>query len=156
MDRHTIFLIILAIVIIVPLAGALIWIAYDEHRYRTKGSRQNLMFNELSKGDYIWFVNNQGVTYRKVKHIKYIFRSDNRHIDRIKIYYGDDEYVEVYASEAKSFKHNGCHTVKQAAELEYKRIENARNESISDFKGATSEDIEKAQKKLLEQLNKIK
>ena len=156
MSSGAIFLTIMGFLIGIPIVGVIIWNAHNKHRYKTKGSNQKLMFNELSKGDYMWSITNQGIEYVKIVKIRYFFDGDHRSIVRLRIYWGEWEYIDIPAHEAKTFKYGKWHTVKQAAELEYKRLENARNEGISKFKGVNSEDIEKAQKKLLEQLDKIK
>jgi hypothetical protein len=156
MSFGAIFLTIMGLLIAIPIVGAIIWNAHDKHRYKTKGSNQKLMFNELSRGDYMWSVTNQGIDYVKIDKIRYFFDGDHRNIVRFRIYWGEWDYIDIPAHEAKTFKHGKWHTIKQAAELEFKRIETARDEGISSFKGATPEDIKNAQKKLLEQLDKIK
>ena len=156
MSGGTIFLILLGLLIVIPIIGCITWVLYEEHRYRTKGSNQKLMFNELSKGDYIWSVTSNGITYYTVDKVLYFFDNNQHHdITRMKIYYGEWDYIELQASAAKSYKQGKWHTNKKAAELEYKRIQEARNEGISNFKGATSQEIKKAQDELIKQLNKI-
>ena len=151
-----ILLLILAASILVPLFMGICFLIKSAYRSKYVAPNQKKMFNQLVNGDYIWRVDEDGVTYFTVDKIKYDF-DYNKQINKIKIYYGDGfhDCVEIKPDAAKVFNFYNWYTIKAAAEVEYRKQESKRNEAILGVTLSTPEDIKKASEKLIKQLDKI-
>ena len=140
-----ILLLILAAIILAPI-GYLI-------KYKYVAPNQKKMFNQLVKGDYLWCVDEDGVTHYTIYKIGYDFNRNTNTVRTIKIYYYTDyNYIQITPEAAKSFKFGKWYTIKAAAELDYKNQENKRNEAILGVTSCTTEEIKKASEKLIKQL----
>lgn len=140
----------------IPLIYGLYLLIKSIYRYKFVAPKQRKMFNQLVKGDFLWRVGENGVTYFTVDKVKYNLNRNEDAISKLKIYYADYDYVEMTPETAKTFKFNNWHTIKDAAELEYNKIKAKRNEAILGVMECTPEDVKKASDKLIKQLENIK
>ena len=152
-----ILLFILAASFLVPLFMGIWFLIKSVYHYKYIAPNQKKMFNQLVKGDYIWRVDEDGVTHFTVEKVKYDFDS-NKQVSKIKIYYGNAflDYIETYPGAAKSFNFGNWYTIKAAAELEYNKIKNKKDEAILGVTSCTTEEIKKASEKLIKQLESTK
>ncbi len=159
MEKIIVFIVsfILAASILVPLFMGIWFLIKNAYRYKYVAPNQKKMFNQLIEGDYVWRVDEDGVTHFTVEKVKYDFDS-NKQVSKIKIYYGNAslDYIETYSGFAKSFNFGNWYTIKAAAELEYNKIKNKKDEAILGVTSCTTEDIKKASEKLIKQLENIK
>lgn len=146
-----ILLLILAASILVPLFMGIWFLIKNAYRYKYVAPKQRKMFNQLVKGDYVWRVDEDGITYFTVDKIKYVFDYNND-IRKIEIHYSAYNYIDLKPEAAKTFKLGNWHTIKAAAELEYKKIKAKKDEAILGVTSCTIEDIKKASEKLIKQL----
>lgn len=140
---------------VIPLLYGLYLLIKSIYRYKFVAPKQRKMFNQLVKGDFLWRVGENGVTYFTVDKVQYVLNRSSDAIREIKIYYADYDYIEMTPYTAKSFKFGAWHTIKTAAEVEANTLKAKRNETILGVMKCTPEDIKKASEKLIKQLDKI-
>ena len=140
----------------IPLIYGLYLLIKNIYRYKFVAPKQRKMFNQLVKGDFLWRVGENGVTYFTVDKVKYNLNRKEDTIRGLKIYYSDYDYIEMTPEAAKTFKFNNWHTIKTAAEVEANALKCKRNEAILGVMECTPEDVKKASDNLIKQLESIK
>ena len=118
------------------------------------GDKQIKLFNQLKKGDFVWYVHEDQLHYRFVKQVEYTFIGTK--VKYIKIYFhGEYEHLDLTPDMAKTYRFGNYYTIKDEAKVEANHIKMKRQESIDRVKMATAEDISKAANAVVNHVNNI-
>ena len=118
------------------------------------GDKQIKLFNQLKKGDFVWYVHEDQLHYRFVKQVKYIFVGTK--VKEIKIYFhGGYSHLSLTPDRAKTYRFGNYYTIKYEAKVEANHIKMKRQESIDSVKMTTAEDISKAANAVVNHVNNI-
>lgn len=123
--------------------------------YRLNGNKQHLMFNQLKKGDFVWFVNEDKLFSKIIKKVVYDFSGTD--VRTINIYFhGDCDYLSIPPYKSKTYRFGNYYTIMGDAIVNANNIKHKRQESIDAVRTSTDEDILKAVNNVISRTNKIK
>ena len=143
--------------IIIGLYGALQGIKgiLREISYKRNGMSQHIMFNQLKKGDFVWFVNGDELHYRFVKKVSYNFSGTD--VTNIVIeFYGDYIGLKIKPEDAKTYRYAWFYTLMGDAKAQANYVSLKRNESIKESQKVTPEEIIKEADLVMKRIEKIK
>ena len=126
-----------------------------EISYKRNGMSQHIMFNQLKKGDFVWFVNGDELHYRFVKKVSYNFSGTD--VTNIVIeFYGDYNDLKIKLEDAKTYKYYWFYTLMGDAKAQADYVSLKRNESIKESQKVTPEEIIKEADLVMKRIEKIK
>ena len=126
-----------------------------EVNYKLNAANQHLMFNQLKKGDFLWKVDGDRLTYRFIKDVEYVFYGTK--IRQIRIHFHGGYYtLDIEPENAKTYTYHNYYTLYGDAKAQADFIALKRQEAISNSKEATADDVLKATDAVTARIEKIK
>ena len=126
-----------------------------EVNYKLNAANQHVMFNQLKKGDFLWKVDGDRLTYRFIKEVEYIFYGTE--IRQIRIHFhGGYDTLDIEPEYAKTYTYHSYYALYGDAKAQADFIALKRQEAISNSKEVTADDILKATDAVTARIERIK